>query len=352
MKRYLKYDVMRILSISMVLMVHVTAYIIIPLLEPGHTFESAYILSAIGNGLARFAVPVFMMMSGALVLNEEKKSTPMQFYRTALRWMFLIYLFWLIVYGLFYSQVLPYDTSFVDYLLSFQGSYPHLWYLHFVLLFYLAAPLLRQIVKKENERMIGFTILACLGLSFIGSAFKLITLLTGHKTYVGTYHVEIYANFIALILAGWYLDNHCLSKFWKRTIYSLGALSMVVIVAVTWFQYELVEEGGLLDFVSEAFTIPAALYGIAVFSLVKDVCGAKATESGLVRKLSELSFGVYIIHVFFLEWITCFLWPFDPASHQPLVYILAVWILVGAASILCAFILSKIKFVKKLIYCK
>ena len=65
-----------------------------------------------------------------------------------------------------------------------------------------------------------------------------------------------------------------------------------------------------------------------------------------------MSFGVYIIHVFFLEWITCFLWPFDPASHQPLVYILAVWILVGAASILCAFILSKIKFVKKLIYCK
>ena len=107
MRSYLKSDVMRILSISMVLMVHVTAYIIIPLLEPGHTFEGAYILSAIGNGLARFAVPVFMMMSGALVLNEEKKSTPMQFYRTALRWMFLIYLFWLIVYGLFYSQVLP-----------------------------------------------------------------------------------------------------------------------------------------------------------------------------------------------------------------------------------------------------
>ena len=79
MRRYLKYDVMRILSISMVLMVHVTAYIIIPLLEPGHTFEGAYILSAIGNGLARFAVPVFMMMSGALVLNEEKKAHPCSF---------------------------------------------------------------------------------------------------------------------------------------------------------------------------------------------------------------------------------------------------------------------------------
>ena len=353
MTRYLKYDVLRIFSIGMVLMLHASAHIVILLEGVGCSANPAYIAANLLNGLGRFAVPVFVMLSGALLLNENKRFDAKTFYRKSLLWMFLIFLFWLVVYGVFYARLLPYNTDFISFELNFKGSScPHLWYLYFVLVFYLSVPLLRLYVKKENARAIGFTILICLGLALLGTLCNLITQLTGITVYVGTYHIEKFSNFLALILAGWYLANHGLSRGWKALVYILGAASCVAIVGLVWFQYEIIGAGVLRDYVSEAYTVPAALFGIAVFQGVCSICGGRATKNSCVKACSELSFGVYLLHIFFFECFTCYLRPYDAARDNALLYILALWAFMLVLSLLAAFALSRIRYLKKLIYIK
>ena len=51
MIRYLKYDILRILSIAMVLLLHASAYIVILLEGAGCSTNPAYIAANILNGL-------------------------------------------------------------------------------------------------------------------------------------------------------------------------------------------------------------------------------------------------------------------------------------------------------------
>ena len=69
MVRYLKFDVLRVISMLMVLLLHASDYIVILLEAPGCSADPAYIVANSLDGLGRFAVPVFVMMSGALLLN-------------------------------------------------------------------------------------------------------------------------------------------------------------------------------------------------------------------------------------------------------------------------------------------
>ena len=67
-KWYLSYDILRIAALLAVISVHISAFFVLKY-EP-NTME--FITENIFNALSGFAVPVFIMLSGALLLNEDK----------------------------------------------------------------------------------------------------------------------------------------------------------------------------------------------------------------------------------------------------------------------------------------
>lgn len=65
-KNYL--DVLRVIAIAAVIMIHVSASFV--------NFYNSSLDFALGNifdSISRLAVPIFLMISGALMLNEEKE---------------------------------------------------------------------------------------------------------------------------------------------------------------------------------------------------------------------------------------------------------------------------------------
>ena len=86
-QRALKYDIIRIVAVSMVLFVHVT---VLPVVRyQGITFTVGNLF----NSLSRAGVPMFLLLTGALLLNEERPFDAKRFYRTSFLSIALLLLF-------------------------------------------------------------------------------------------------------------------------------------------------------------------------------------------------------------------------------------------------------------------
>ena len=154
-QRYLRYDVIRITALFMIVMVHVSAYMVI--FYPD-TSDLAFKVGNVLNGLSRAGTPLYLMLSGALLLNENHSFQASKFYKKSLLRICLLLLFWLLFYASWRAFILPSLAGkpvdfrlFVSYLLKLEGLYPHLWYLFMLIGAYLAIPVLRLFVKRENR---------------------------------------------------------------------------------------------------------------------------------------------------------------------------------------------------------
>ncbi len=130
--RIYSFDIMRIVAICAVVMLHISADFVKGF--QNDTFD--FVCSNLLNSLSRFAVPVFFMISGALMLNEEKIVTTRKILHSASN-IFILLVTWSALYSIAYNVIRPIvfnetiSLSAIMYSI-FNGHY-HMWYL-FVLI--------------------------------------------------------------------------------------------------------------------------------------------------------------------------------------------------------------------------
>lgn len=357
---YLKYDIIRIVAIFLVLLVHTAAYWVSYSVG---TFSADFVTGNIFLGLSRAGVPLFIMLSGALLLNENRKFDTVTFYKKSLLPIVYIFIGWLLVYGAFYGFLLPLMQNkeaswkrFIDYILIFRGTgYPHLWYLMMLIGLYLITPVLRLFVKKENYKYIVGIVIASLIFHFIPTtldAFVRDAVITP-SAYMEKFHMESVGGYIAYYLLGWLLDNFELSKN-KRTIwYLLGLLSVLFSVSMVQFFFD-DKSISIIGCMYEPTALPPFIFGSAIFLLIVTLCKDKKTSSSSIRLLSDCSFGVYLIHVMVLELYITYIYPvFGVDNHNhPLLFHTVFYIAVAIVSYVLAIVISKCKYVNRIIRTK
>src|SRR4051812_7155042 len=84
---------LRLIALFAVIMLHVSA---IPLGQYGHLPTVTWLTADFYNALVRFAVPVFVMITGALTLHREYEFGP--FLKKRLSRVVVPFLFWSLVY--------------------------------------------------------------------------------------------------------------------------------------------------------------------------------------------------------------------------------------------------------------
>ena len=77
-QRKLSFDMIRIVAVSMVVMIHVSAYVVTYFTE---TDNATFVIGNIFNALGRAGTPMFMMLTGALLLDEKREKPTRAFYR-------------------------------------------------------------------------------------------------------------------------------------------------------------------------------------------------------------------------------------------------------------------------------
>ncbi|MBR1736530.1 MAG: acyltransferase family protein [Firmicutes bacterium] len=268
--RILKYDIVRITAILLVVMVHVSAYLVIYYPDTsGITFQTANIF----NGIGRAGVPLFLLLSGALLLNEDKPFDARRFYKKSFGGICLLLIFRMLFYAAWRGIELPILKGdkpdimvFVDYLIRLNGDYPHLWYLQMLVGTYLAVPVLRLFVKKENKNYIlGFIIVAFIA-QIITNTLNVFTIDTEYtiKDFVTRYHFEYATGYIPFLLIGWYLETFPPKHIAAFTAAGIAALILIILVV----QFCIDDIPNLRGYVSGVNNLPGIIYGIGIFVFI------------------------------------------------------------------------------------
>lgn len=348
--RIYSFDMMKIFSVIAVVLIHSSSKFI----EEATVFASSdFFFANLYNAVSRFAVPVFTMISGALMLDEEKELPIKLIYSKYIKNIVYIFLFWSALFTIEFAVIVPLDKGwtihFDKVLLYFVQGHYHLWYLFMIIGLYISIPILKQFVRRDNEKLVvyflkvGFIVQGVL--PFIIQMIKTFDDKNLSET-LKLFSFHTFLGFSFYYVLGWYLHNFTLKKKTRNIIYILGAVSVVFSVVFTYFMS--VNQGKPYLITYKNFYFNNVLYAVAVFLLFKQIFDKKqfSEKSGrIIKYISSMTFGVYIIHPFFIETVRL---TFTDMKPQPIA-ILLMWLSALAITIPVCILVSKIPGLRKMI---
>lgn len=339
-------DILRIVATVAVVMIHVVAR---GWLENDiFTFEWQFY--NLFYGTLRWAVPVFVMISGTLFLGGKEKSLR-KLYDKNITKIILAFCFWSAVYVTVYFKEREYGVG--DAVSIFLKGHYHMWFLLMITGLYMLVPVLRKITESEavTKYTLGLFMTFSVLIPFFLRIFSVKYDHIGNDIGEMLKRVDYLTSqvFVFYFLLGYYLDKREMVKREKKFIWILGITGFFLTVFLTnWIShlYHVQDER-----FGDCLNLNVMLESIAVFVLVKSNykkfnLGEKAKR--FVQKFSKYSFGIYLVHVMVLDWVnriaegTVILE--NPFLHIPIVTIVVVTI-----SYMISAILNKIPIVNKYI---
>jgi surface polysaccharide O-acyltransferase-like enzyme len=288
-------DLARVLAIVAVLVVHVTMNAVNGARTPEGS--ASWWAANVLNSSSRWCVPVFLMVSGALLLDPRKTDRPRDFYRRRLARIGVPVLVWTAVYLAFRRLYLGEDVTAGEAARDVASGTPflQLYFLYVLLGLYLLTPFLRIILRACTRRMqIGFAgILLALGAadqvagSLLGAGDS--TAATRFLPFAGYY------------VAGWILRDLVLSR--PALVAAAGAWGGGVVVTVALVGLTSASAGwGSEGRYLYGFLSPAVIaMSLSAFVLLRAaglrlLTPARPGLSKAMQRLSGWTFGVYLVH--------------------------------------------------------
>lgn len=328
------FDVIKTFAIFGVLLIHSLAEVYFRI--PTHTRDSNIILTI--DASIRFAVPFFVMVSGALLLNEDKKFSTKQFYLKKLLPFTIVTLFWFIFYSTYYCLINK--QPFFDYFFSFKGTNcPHLWYLVMLFGLYLITPILRLFVKKDNKKYI--ILFVCLAAVFNFLIFFLKNFTNSFDMFYEKMKFGFTTQYLTYFVLGWLLTNVEMNKKMKIAFIILGGLCLVATAVGSafdidrWYTYG--NEEGIFTF----------FYSIGFFLLLYRKENNKNHK--VASFIGSRTFGIYILHMIFMEIFLRYVFPLDTNIISPLLYVPLLLVFTFITTFAAALIIEQIPYVKKIV---
>lgn len=291
MKRRYDYDVLRVFSMLGVIYLHTVAG---ALRELDNTV--LWNFSNVGVAFATPAVPLFFMMSGALLLEEDKTSDLTFLFRRRLPKVLIPLAVWSALVLLY--AVLRGDTAgaleSARRLLNTPVAIPY-WFLYALVPMYLLSPLLKlmttRMARAHWNYMIGLWVFLTLGLytvrSFLPDAWELT--FTEHWTL----NVNFVGGYLGYFLLGAWLER------WKyippRRVLAgvIGAMAALSIFGTRWDTYA---HNAYSDRFTNYLTLFTMILSSAIFLLAKSYLRGKEEKGRLLPLLAGVSFPVYLLH--------------------------------------------------------
>ena len=283
-------DQLRALAIVGVIGIHVAPYFL-------NSFVGASFLF-----FSEFAIPIFLMLSGILLLNREYKIR--EFLKKRYPRIIIPFLFWGGIYiifailfqdMLFHFYSLETAMSFIAKMfLAIKGYLPHFWYVWLILSVYLFFPIINKWIKNSSFSEIRYF----LGIWIITSIFT-----TFDFPY---YYIDLryFAGSIGFVILGYYLANHNNKIFGNIFLWPFLFLISTLLRVVC---YDLSIGTNHFTIYSTLSVIQAASFFLTIKNLNTNMLFTKVSsfmKNGIIGRLtvslSRYSYGIYLIHVLFI----------------------------------------------------
>lgn len=337
-------EILRFLATLAVVMIHIS------MTHPNNSTVAEigtvnYSIYSIFYALSKWAVPLFLMISGSLLLNPKKNLNNKKIRRYILRMICVLLTFGL-VYALmeqvfsngFNNLHLALINSFINIIKG--KSWDHLWYVYLCIGIYLITPFVRAAVKNiEPNSLFNFIVV----LFIVNYVFRFITILFGF-TISSLYVVP--NEYLMFYVCGYYctIDDNLFVKHIKV----LSIITSILFIVTCGLEvYSLLIHGTYLLWLRNANFVNV-LFTIMIFILVKTEF-ANVEANMIINSINCCSFGIYLIHPFWINVI------YRLAKINPTIFplttlgIICLWVVVLILSYFSTLVLKKIPFIEYIV---
>lgn len=294
-QRIIYLDVLRVLSTAAVMLTHIS----VQNWYKADIYSMEWMSYNFFDAISKWAVPVFVMISGSLFLPKKELTIGLLIKKYILR-IVIAFITWSAIYTVVNCyRGMPLQEAIAGF---FTGYY-HMWYLYMIVGLYLITPILQLIIKNENALILFLVLGFVFGIVFpqaqnlLYEFFPLIGNSTKSIMEDLNYHLSIGYSFYYVL--GYYLSKKEITIKIRGVIYVLGIFGFVSTIFLSMFMSWYRGEPNAIFF--DRFSINIFLEAIFVFVLFRykeKRLSEKYNERQIVwlRRLSSYSFGAYLVH--------------------------------------------------------
>ena len=289
-KRKIYLDILRIIACFLVLLCHTISFT-----YNSKVIEENWFISNALYYISKIAVPIFFMVSGALMLRKD-----IDYRQIAKKIFFRLLIPLLVISIIIYFKRTPIFNleniiNFVKEFLNAEILLP-LWFLYSLIGMYICTPFLRKMVKNMEDK--DFKILFAIWIIATG-IIPIISYYTQIKI-TNYFIIPIIGRYIPYYLLGYYMFERNAIKTTKKgliLVSILGLVSLIFSVVLTYFDIKIFQKETM--FLDKVDYINLIIMTFSVCYIVKYIFeNRKFSEKveKLIVNISSTTFGIYIIH--------------------------------------------------------
>lgn len=305
--------------------------------------ETDRLFVSIYDGFSRMSVPLFMIVSAYLLVPMKDSLTMWQFYRrrfTRILPPFFIFMVLYSVLPLLWGQI-GNETSRTDLsriLLNFPTLAGHLWFMYPLIGLYLFIPVISPWLKKATAK----EELCFLGLFLLSTCIPYLNRFFGEvwgQCFWNRYHLLWnFSGYLGYLVLAHYIKVHL---GWSRSRRcGAGLVASVTGAAFTIGSFYIQAVPGRilvtpeLEIGWEFCTVNCVLLTTGAFLLFS--CIRMGRTPAIILELSDLSFGMYLMHIF---WLGCWVGVFKNDMRLPTPFAIPS---IAIATFLCCYLTAKL----------
>ncbi len=284
----------RLVALYAIIIVHSAS----PLLgDYGKAPLSDWLVADFLNALVRFGVPVFVMVTGALLLHKE--SEPVEFLKRRLTRVLTPFLFWSLVYVWYswYNEDITFNVDAwtnikqVLHLLK-TGTSVHLWYVYMLIGLYFFMPIIGKYVRNATEKEVLYFLVVWFLVMMMSQPYLV--------RYNPLVDMHYFAGYVGYLVLGHYLAfKDFKTKNLRLWMVMLFVFSVAFITVGTWLITAYTKLPGTMLY--EPIN-PAILMASASLFIIFKLTIPKV--SPLIIRIRDFagnySYGIYLSHILVL----------------------------------------------------
>lgn len=303
--------------------------------------SQVWIISTFYNCLARAAVPLFVFVSGAIYLNEDKQITLKKIFLSIFRFVVIFFIWdflYLCVDSFVINGITFTFTGVINIVKNIINYKYHLWYILSYITLLALTPILRLICKKENKKQVKYLLLLFFICTCVIQMVNFLLNLCGGSSYfikliqyflgvIDLVNIGKITNLIILFISGWYFSVFEFKNEikWVRILkWGIGILVPIITIILCLHT----NKNGF-EAISNYYFLPNYILTICIFLSFR-----YSKLSNKKNKFFDLvgnnTFCIYLVHVLIIDLIYKFFNVFLVNNCKPiwLIFIIPIYVII------------------------
>lgn len=339
--RLLYIDILRILACFSVVMLHSAAqyWYDIPVTDRDWLIMNSY------NAIVRFGVPIFVMISGVLFLDQKSAIDRKRlFFNNVLR-LAIIYVVWSVIYGIYDCTAFEWSALKPENIFAeiYSGRY-HLWYIPMIIGLYLLIPIWKKWLEGAVKQDVQYFLLLFMIFKIIRSTVMVIKPMECLAFVGGIFEFGTILDYQGYLILGYYIAHYGVEAKWYKYVYISGILGLVINIILG--NYKSLRAGIPNGEIYDSFSLFTCFIVIALFVFGVEKMGKWNVPLRLqviIKEVSLATLGIYLMHLLWMEVLQTI--GIDSMMMSPLIGVPLCAVICFGLSFICAAILRRIPLI-------